>query len=148
MDVGDWKYVLLEVDNIIVLAALALLVLVVLLFPVSKHVRDATGAIGFTAVVTGAVVAIVMVAAAAPQWPVTSCSAETRGDSGHDVIESGFGDGHRRLGGRRTRRGPNPADSRGGEAVNGSPAFRPWQRSRDGCRRRRPRRLPARRHDL
>ena len=29
MDVGDWKYVLLEVDNIIVLAALALLVLVV-----------------------------------------------------------------------------------------------------------------------
>ena len=89
MDVGDWKYVLLEVDNIIVLAALALLVLVVLLFPVSKHVRDATGAIGFTAVVTGAVVAIVMVAAAAPQWPVTSCSAETRGDSGHDLIESG-----------------------------------------------------------
>ena len=68
MDVGDWQYVLLEVDNIIVLAALALLVLVVLLFPVSKHVRDATGAIGFTAVVTGAVVAIVMVAAAAPQW--------------------------------------------------------------------------------
>ena len=87
MDVGDWQYVLLEVDNIIVLAALALLVLVVLLFPVSKHVRDATGAIGFTAVVTGAVVAIVMVAAAAPQWPMTSCSAETRGDSGHDVIE-------------------------------------------------------------
>ena len=57
----DWQSVL-EVDNIIALAALALLVLAVLLLPVSRRVVKPNAALGFAALVAGVVVLIVLVA--------------------------------------------------------------------------------------